>query len=468
VLFNSLSFVIFLPVVLLLVSRAGRRTRNWILLGASYVFYGAWDWRFLGLLMLTTLVDFSVGRLLGVVEDPRRRKLLLTVSMVVNLTVLGFFKYFNFFVGSAVDLVQSLGGEINRPALQIILPVGISFYTLQAMSYTIDVYWRRMTPVRNLRDFALYVGYFPQLVAGPIERATSLLPQIQSPGRVTPERINIGLMLMVIGFTKKMLIADSVANITGPVYSNPGAFSAGELIQAAYLYTFQIYCDFSGYSDIARGCSELLGIRLMQNFRQPYLAQSVTEFWRRWHISLSSWLRDYLYVPLGGSRRGEARTYVNVMLTWLICGLWHGANWTYVVWGGLNGVYICIERWFGIGRHAPQTPHGAGAWLGRVAATVLTFHLIVVTFIVFPSPTFADLWTYLAGIVHGDDLAAIGPLPLLVGLAVFLIDIPQNAADDETVFLRLPWWVQSPLYACLMMGMMLYGEREIPFIYFQF
>ncbi len=467
-LFNSLTFVLFLPIVLLLVSRASLNLRNWILLGASYVFYGAWDWRFLGLLMGSTLVDWVVGRLLGRTDDPRQRRRLLTLSMVTNLTVLGFFKYFNFFVGSAADLLTALGMQVDRPALQIILPVGISFYTLQAMSYVIDVYWRRMEPVQSLRDFALFVAYFPQLVAGPIERATALLPQIQSPGRVTPERINIGLMLMIIGFTKKVLIADSIANITGPVYSNPAAFTSGELIQAAYLYTFQIYCDFSGYSDIARGVSELLGIRLMQNFQQPYLSQSVTEFWRRWHISLSSWLRDYLYIPLGGSRRGEARTYWNVLVTWLICGLWHGANWTYVVWGGLNGVYICIERFLGIGRHEPRTPRTAGQWLRRVAATAVAFHLIVVTFIVFPSPTFTDLWNYLAGIVAFTDLGAIGVLPLLVGLAVFLIDIPQNATRDDTVFLRLPWWVQSPAYASLVFAMLLYGGREIPFIYFQF
>jgi D-alanyl-lipoteichoic acid acyltransferase DltB (MBOAT superfamily) len=468
VLFNSLTFCVFLPVVLLLVSRAGLNRRNWILLGASYVFYGAWDWRFLALLMGSTVVDYTIARLMDGAGDSPRRKTLLAISMVTNLTVLGFFEYFNFFVGSAVDLVQSMGGEINRPALQIILPVGISFYTLQAMSYTIDVYWRRMPAIQSLRDFALYVAYFPQLVAGPIERATALLPQIQSPGRVTPERINMGLMLMIVGFTKKVLIADSVANITGPVYSNPEAFSAGELIQAAYLYTFQIYCDFSGYSDIARGVSELLGIRLMQNFLQPYLSQSVTEFWRRWHISLSSWLRDYLYIPLGGSRRGEVRTYANVLLTWLICGLWHGAAWTFVVWGGLNGVYIAIERFFGIARTPPVTPRGLGQWVKRLAATGFAFHLIVVTFIIFPSPTFADLWHYLSGIAALDNLGAIGVLPLIIGLAVLLIDIPQNVANDDTVFLRLPWWLQSPLYASLIFAMLLYGERDIPFIYFQF
>ncbi len=467
-LFNSLTFVVFLPIVLLLISRTRVNVRNWILLGASYLFYGAWDWRFLFLLMGQTVVDHTASRIIHGSSDPKVRKAAVTISIAINLTVLGIFKYFNFFVDSAARMLESVGWEANLPALQLILPVGISFYTLQAMSYVIDTYRGTTEPAPRLRDFALYVSYFPHLVAGPIQRAQDLLPQLISPGKVTTERVNMGLMLMIIGFTKKVLIADSIANITGNIYSHPEGLSTGILLQGAYLYTLQIYCDFSGYSDIARGVSELLGVRLTENFQQPYLSQSVTEFWRRWHISLSSWLRDYLYIPLGGSRKGEGRTYLNVMVTWLVCGLWHGAAWTYVVWGGLNGFYICVERLLGIGRDVPKTPVTAVQWLKRIGATVITFHLIVLTFIVFPSPSFHHLWVYLEGIVAWQGISEVGWLPLLVGLAVFAIDVPQNAAEDQTVFLRLPWWVQSPVYATLVFAMVLYGEREIPFIYFQF
>ncbi len=467
-LFNSLTFVVFLPIVLLLISRQRVGVRNWILLAASYIFYGSWNWKFLFLLMGQTLVDHTAARIIHGSTNPRLRKSTLLVSIGINLTVLGLFKYFNFFIDSAAGLIERLGMQANLPTLQLILPVGISFYTLQAMSYVIDVYRGTTAPAARLRDFALYVAYFPHLVAGPIQRATDLLPQLESPGRVTTERINMGLMLMMVGFTKKVLIADSVANITGAIYSHPEGLSTGVLLKGAYLYTIQIYCDFSGYSDIARGVSELLGVRLTENFRQPYLSQSVTEFWRRWHISLASWLRDYLYIPLGGSRLGEVRTYWNVMLTWLICGLWHGAAWTYVLWGGLNGFYICVERLLGIGRVTPGTARTATQWLARIGATVITFHLIVITFIVFPAPSFGHLWTYLAGIVAWQGVSDIGWLPVVAAVALFAIDIPQNAADDHTVFLRLPWWVQSPTYAALLLAMVLYGEREIPFIYFQF
>ena len=467
-LFNSVAFMFFLPAVLLLIGVAPNRLRNWILLSASYLFYGAWDWRFLGLIMTTTLIDFSASSVISRSDDRQRRRMAFAASVIANLGILGTFKYFNFFVDSAAELIEWFGLYASRPALNLILPVGISFYTLQSMSYTIDVYYERLRATRSLLEYATYLAYFPQLVAGPIERAQDLLPQIRSPGKVTGERINIGLMLMLIGYTKKVLIADSIAPITARIYDDPGAYTAGVLLQGCYLYTLQIFCDFSGYSDIARGVSELLGIRLGQNFRQPYLSQSVTEFWRRWHMSLGSWLRDYIYVPLGGNRGGSFQTYRNIMATWLLCGLWHGAAWTYVAWGGLNGIYICVERAFGIGRGDPERPHGAAAWGVRVALNVVAFHLIVTTFIVFPSPSLGHVIEFVQGLLVFDHLADVGILPFLAAFAVFAIDIPQNASGDHTVFLRLPWWVQSPVYAGLCFLMMLYGDREIPFIYFQF
>jgi D-alanyl-lipoteichoic acid acyltransferase DltB (MBOAT superfamily) len=468
VLFNSVAFVFFLPAVLLLVGAAPSRLRNWIILLASYVFYGAWDWRFLGLIATSTLIDYVAALVIAGSDDRQRRRVALAASLIGNLGILGTFKYFNFFVDSAIGLIEWFGWEASRPALTLILPVGISFYTLQTMSYTIDVYYERMRATRNFLQFAVYVAYFPQLVAGPIERAQDLLPQIVSPGKVNGERVNIGLMLMMIGYTKKVLIADSIAPITAQIYDDPGAYTAGVLLQGAYLYTLQIFCDFSGYSDIARGVSELLGIRLGQNFRQPYLSQSVTEFWRRWHMSLGSWLRDYVYVPLGGNRGGSMRTYANIMATWLLCGLWHGAGWTYVAWGGLNGIYICAERALGIGRGDPPPAHGAVQWATRGVRHVVAFHLIVTTFIIFPSPSFGHIVEFVQGLLVFDRLGDIGILPFVAALAIFAIDIPQNASGDDAVFLRLPWWAQSPLYAALCFAMMLYGDREIPFIYFQF
>jgi alginate O-acetyltransferase complex protein AlgI len=469
VLFNSIPFLLFLPTVLLCVTVLPRAWRNRFLLVASYFFYGCWDWRFLGLILLTTVVDYAVGLALHATADARRRRWYLACSICINLGVLGFFKYYNFFVGSAVGLLESLGLHASTATLSIILPVGISFYTFQSMSYAIDIYRREIEPCTNFWDYALYVSYFPQLVAGPIERAAHLLPQILQPARVTMERVNIGLMLILLGLAKKVLIADAVAEEVERIFANPAEMSSGMLLRGAYLFAFQIYGDFSGYSDIARGVSELLGIRLMINFNQPYLSQSVTEFWRRWHISLSSWLRDYLYVPLGGNRHGEWGTYRNLMLTMLIGGLWHGANWTFVIWGGLNGAYLAVERRLGIGRGAATTVSNPGLyWARRVALTVLTFHLITLTWIFFRAASVSLAFDYVAGILQLTHLSAVGFLPFIVGAAVLAIDVPQNASGDHVIFLRAPWWVQSPAYATASLAMLLYGGKEVPFIYFQF
>lgn len=468
-LFNSLHFVFFLPVVLLAVGILPVRWRNPFLLAASYYFYGSWDWRFLTLLVATTCVDYWAGRTIDATADERRRRFVLGLSIAANLGVLGFFKYFNFFVDSARAALAAIGLDAPRPLLDIVLPVGISFYTFQSMSYTIDIYRREMEPARSFWDFALYVAFFPQLVAGPIERATTLLPQLLKPAPVTADRVNVGLMLMLIGFTKKVLIADSVAPEVDRIFADPGAMSAGELLRGGYLFVLQIYCDFAGYSDIARGVSELFGVRLMVNFNQPYLTQSLTEFWRCWHISLSTWLRDYLYLPLGGSRRGTFLTYRNLMITWLLAGLWHGANWTYVAWGGLNGLVLAIERALGIGRAArAESANPVARWSGRVARMVWTFHIWVFVMIVFRCPSFAVAIEYYAGLFRLDGLASVGWQPIAAGLAVLAIDIPQRASGEHVVFLRLPWWAQSAAYAGLCLGMILYGGGEVPFIYFQF
>src|SRR5262245_34357147 len=313
-LFNSIDFFYFLPVVLLVTASLRQPWKNRALLAAGYYFYGSWDWRFLGLLFLTTVFDYNIGRWLYTTQVPAQRRRLLLLSICVNLGVLGFFKYFNFFLDSAVDFLQLFGVQASVPTLRIILPVGVSFYTFQSMAYVIDIYRGVMTPASSFLGYATYVSYFPQLVAGPIERPGRLLPRIMSPARVTSARIGTALSLLVIGYAKKVLIADSVAPEVDRIFSQPELMTSGMLLRGAYLFTLQIYGDFSGYSDIARGVSELFGIRLMVNFNQPYLSLSITEFWRRWHISLSTWLRDYLYIPLGGNRGGRWMTYRNLML----------------------------------------------------------------------------------------------------------------------------------------------------------
>ena len=362
--FNSYTFALFCPLVLLLYWKLGHRGQNRLLVVASYVFYGAWDPRFLLLMWFTTGVDYFVGRGLGRISEQRSRRRLLTTSIVVNLGVLGVFKYFNFFVDSGTSLLNGLGLGANPPVLQILLPVGISFYTFHGISYTVDVYRRLVPPVRDPVVFAAFVAYFPQLVAGPIGRAEVQLPQFLHP-RTRPDRNTVwsALTTILVGFIKKIAIADALAPFVNETFADIGSKGAITLVLAAVAFSLQIYGDFSGYTDIARGVSQLFGISLLENFRQPYFSASITEFWQRWHISLSTWLRDYLYIPLGGSRGSSVVTYRNLMLTMLIGGLWHGAAWTFVVWGALHGVYLVVERAAGTAaRRAIAAPWWRRLW----------------------------------------------------------------------------------------------------------
>lgn len=468
-LFNSLAFLVFLPVVLVTVGVLPRRWRNPFLLLASYYFYACWDWRFLSLLCITTVVDYCVALWIHASDDERRRKLLLLASITINLGILGFFKYFNFFLGSALRLLQTVGIQASPYTLSVILPVGISFYTFQSMSYAIDVYRRQMEPVRGLLDFALYVSYFPQLVAGPIERASHLMPQILAPAPVTAERVEIGLVLILVGFVRKVLIADGVAPEVDRLFSGAVELNSGLALRAAVLFSLQVYGDFAGYSDIARGTSELLGIRLRNNFEQPYLSRSMTEVWTRWHVSLSSWLRDYLYIPLGGNRYGTWKTYRNLMLTMLIGGLWHGANWTFVAWGGLHGLFLVIERMLGVGRNQQRRTSGKRTNpLVVVCTTLYAFSLWTLAVVFFRSRTVSFAVHLISSVARLENLTAIGLKPFLVGAAVLAIDIPQYLSGEHAVFRRLPWWVQSPLYATACLLLILLGGLEVPFIYFQF
>lgn len=389
-LFNSFIFFIFLGIVLPLFYILPRNWKNPLLLVSSYFFYGYWDWRFTGLLALSTIVDFIIGKKLFKTEDAKKRKLLLVTSMVVNLGILGFFKYFGFFVESFEAITSSFGVHLDYLHLNIILPVGISFYTFQTMSYTIDIFRKRMEPTNSLLDFAVFVAFFPQLVAGPIERASNLLPQIVKPPRVTKDQIEKGITLIVTGLFMKVMIGDTTGRIVDRIFTEPEVYKSTELIAALVLFSIQIYADFSGYSSIARGVAKLLGIELMKNFEQPYLSTNITEFWRRWHISLSSWLKDYLYISLGGNRKGNRRTYINLMLTMLLGGLWHGASWNFVIWGGLHGIYLAVHKIM-MGDKKPQTEYkyaGIKSFITYIFKIAGTYLLVLFTWLFFRATDF--------------------------------------------------------------------------------
>ncbi len=346
-LFNSIHFIFFFPIVVALYFFISHKYRWILLLLASYYFYMAWRPEYIFLIIFSTLVDYFVAIKMSKLDDRRKRKQYLFLSLVANLGLLFVFKYFNFFSDSVRAFLNSINIFYDSPSFELLLPVGISFYTFQTLSYTIDVYRGKRKPEKHLGIFAVYVSFFPQLVAGPIERSTSLLPQFFEKHHFNFDRLVSGLSQVLWGFFKKIVIADNIANVVNLVYSNPENFQGVHFIIATILFAFQIYCDFSGYSDIAIGTSRIMGFDLMKNFNKPYFAKSISDFWSRWHISLSTWFRDYLYIPLGGNRVGKFRLYFNLMATFVISGLWHGANWTFVVWGFLHGFYLIAERIIG-------------------------------------------------------------------------------------------------------------------------
>ena len=342
--FNSVPFLVFIALFLPVYFLLSGRIRTWWCLLGSYFFYGWWDWRFLALICVSTFIDFFVGQQLDSTSGAFDRKRLLWISLIVNLGFLAFFKYCNFFIESFEYSFQSIGFNVSGPALNIVLPVGISFYTFQSMSYTIDIYYKKLKPESDLLRFATYIAFFPQLVAGPIVRASSFLPQFNWQRNFDWNRSMSGLAQVLWGFFKKVAIADSLALFVDQCFAAPNNFGGLHLLIGVVFYSFQIYCDFSGYSDIAIGLARIMGFDFPENFRTPYFSRSFSEFWRRWHITLSTWLRDYLYIPLGGNRNGRFKTYRNLMLTMLLGGLWHGANWTFVFWGFLHGLYLVVER----------------------------------------------------------------------------------------------------------------------------
>ena len=342
-LFNSLDFAIFLPIFFFLywfVTNKNLQLQNFLIVVASYIFYGRWDWRFLFLIFFSSITDYIIGKGLQVIEKEKYRKVLLWISIVTNIGFLGFFKYYNFFVNSFVTAFSFWGKSISVNSLDIILPVGISFYTFQTLSYTIDVYKRKLEPAKDIISFLAFVSFFPQLVAGPIERATNLLPQFYKKRVFEYDKAVDGMRQMLWGLFKKVVIADNCAEYANTIFNNYTDFSGSTLVLGAIFFTFQIYCDFSGYSDMAIGMSRLFGFNLMKNFAFPYFSRDIAEFWRRWHISLSTWFRDYLYIPLGGSKGSLSKIVRNTFIIFLVSGFWHGANWTFIIWGFLNALYF--------------------------------------------------------------------------------------------------------------------------------
>jgi alginate O-acetyltransferase complex protein AlgI len=553
--YNSYSFWLLFAALYLLYWRVGHRWQNRLLLGASYIFYGAWDYRFLFLILLSTVIDYLGGLGVAGIQLPRqklrslalllvgsalllcsnvrypalwqaltsgdgagvraalpqsirdfaipigtaivslayglifprlyaapeqrRRKVFLAISMVANLAILGFFKYCDFFISSMVALLHSLGfPDVSWQTLGLILPAGISFYTFQAMSYTIDIYRGDAQPTESLPDFALFVCFFPHLVAGPIMRAHTLLPQVVNPRgdpRAT-DAMKEGLWLVVIGLFKKLVIADNMAPVANAVFfpffdGKAQGITGPEVLMGIYAFAFQIYGDFSGYSAIARGISKWLGFELVQNFRLPYLAVSPSDFWTRWHISLSTWLRDYLYIPLGGNRRGVRMQYRNLVITMLLGGLWHGASFTFIAWGLYHGAILCVFRVLGISDHLPRnTPKEKLHWLFRV---VVMFHLTCAGWLLFRADTFGAAWAMAVRVFTDFHVtgAVAAPLAQVIfyGLLPFLLEGPLDGERRLDRLVKASWPVQTAAYAYVIVSILIFhASTAHEFIYFQF
>lgn len=470
--FASLTFLLFLPAVFALhwLGR-GVRWQNAVLVAASLVFYGWWDWRFCGLLAASAGVDYLVGRGLAATAAAGRRRLLLGLSLAVNLGLLGFFKYAGFFVDSLVIALATVGLDVPTLPLRILLPLGISFYTFQTLSYTLDIYRGRLEPRRDLLAYLSFVMFFPQLVAGPIERASHLLPQFLAARKFDRAQAESGLRLMLWGFAKKLLLADNLGALADAAYAAPGGVSPALLAAGTLAFAFQIYCDFSGYSDIAAGCGRLFGIGLMRNFALPYFSASVTEFWRRWHISMSAWFRDYVYVPLGGGRGSGRQVARNVLLTTLVSGLWHGAAWPFVLWGLMHGLLLLGERALGL-----REP---GVGLRRAGRGLVTFGLVTLTWVMFRAGSVEEAGLIYARLAGGlmssgfwaelTGLAAAHPW-LLAGVAGLVLT--EWLTRDRWNVLDLPRWpvaLRWVLYTLLCWAILIGGtKRAAEFIYFQF
>lgn len=478
-LFNSLTYFYFISIVFVLywwLLRKNFRWQNLLLFIASYCFYGWWDARFLTLIFISSSVDFFLGRAIFEQTDKRKKLHLLRLCMLINLGMLGFFKYFNFFTDTFAELIQQFGFQANHKTLQIILPVGISFYTFQSLSYSIDIYRGKIKPTSDFISFMTFVSFFPQLVAGPIERAADLLPQFLKARSFKQEHLVSGFRFILYGLFKKMVIADRLAYFVDHVYNSPEKFDGTVLLAATFLFGFQIYCDFSGYSDIAIGSARLLGFDLMQNFRTPYLSKSFREFWHRWHISLSTWFRDYIYIPLGGNRVSQSRWMFNIILTFSISGLWHGASMTFVIWGFLHGLFLVCEYLISKFATLPRKL----SWIGLIS----TFLLANLVWVFFRADTFEQSLFILSKFnLSFDFIHEVAShfaensefretmISLLISFPIFIfLEILINQTDFNTIIEKRTAVLRWSIYLVLAFAILIFGVLNAApqFIYFQF
>jgi len=481
-LFNSIDFALFLPVVFVLywfVFKNSLKYQNLLVVAASYVFYGWWDWRFLGLIVFSTVLDFFIGKSLAKTTHELNRKLLLYTSVAVNLGFLGVFKYYDFFVSNFIDAFSLFGVELSAGSLNIILPVGISFYTFQTLSYSIDVYRRKLKHTDDFIAFSAFVCFFPQLVAGPIERATNLLPQFLKSRKFNYDQAADGMRQILWGLFKKVVIADNCAVFVNAIFDNPDPLSGSTLFMGAVLFAFQIYCDFSGYSDIAIGTSRLFNINLKQNFAYPYFSRNIGEFWRRWHISLSTWFRDYLYIPLGGSQGGTWNKIRNVFLIFIVSGFWHGASWNFIVWGGLNALYFLPLLLTQNNRNHLNTVAEGSLFptYKEFLSIGLTFFLTVIAWVFFRADTLTEAIHYLNLMFSSSFFTVpsfITPKAfmlytyLLICLFIGVEWVQRNKKFGLSIEnLNRPYrWVIYTIVICVIITFGQFGESE--FIYFQF
>ncbi len=478
-LFNSVSFAVFLLVVFIFywfVAGKNHRIQNWLLLFASYFFYSCWDWRFLFLLIFSTSLDYFTGIKISESASTRSRRFWFWLSVVINLGFLGVFKYFNFFADSFAVALDNLGMHINPWSINVILPVGISFYTFHGLSYVIDIFNGRIKPERNFINYSVFVSFFPLLVAGPIERATHLLPQIIRPRTFDYRKAVDGLRQIIWGLFKKIVIADQCAEYVNLVFDNSAAHTGSTHVLAAILFAFQIYCDFSGYSDIALGTARLFGIELLRNFAFPYFSRDIAEFWRRWHISLSSWFRDYLYIPLGGSKGSTLKTVRNVFIIFLVSGFWHGANWTFIVWGALNALYILPSVFFKTNRVNLDIAAQGKVFpsLRELAEITLTFSLTVFAWIFFRAESISHSFQFIDEIFSKSLFSApdISPRTLLMPLLGMFLAIEWLGRESQYAIagLGIEWQkiTRWSFYYLLIFTIWYFYGAEQQFIYFQF
>lgn len=477
-LFNSIDFAIFLPIVFILywfVTDKDLKLQNFLIVAASYLFYGWWDWRFLSLILFSTIVDYTIGQKLRNGENQLKRKALLWTSILLNLGFLGFFKYYNFFLDNFVTAFSFFGSEINANSLNIILPVGISFYTFQTLSYTIDVYRLKLEPTKDFIAFSAFVSFFPQLVAGPIERATHLLPQFYKKRTFDYSKAVDGMRQILWGLFKKIVIADNCAEYANLIFNNSADYSGSTLVLGALFFTFQIYCDFSGYSDIAIGTARLFGFDLMRNFNFPYFSRDIAEFWRRWHISLSTWFRDYLYIPLGGSQGGTWMKVRNTFIIFIVSGFWHGANWTFIIWGALNAIYFLPLLLTNSNRNNLETVAQGKLFpsLKDLCFMFLTFGLTVFAWIFFRAENIGHAFNYISGIFSLSTLTVPEVLPIIIILLIMIFVAiewlgreGQYAISEINILERRVYRWGVYLTICFLI--FIFQGKQQEFIYFQF